>query len=174
MYIPTDAAMLLSMINMKLRDEYGSLQSLCDDLELSQEEIEEKLSTIGYRYDEDLNRFCWVIHKSYPHFHNGVEKRGNFSPLRKNRRTVTRFSVESRREQEGAIAQTDMSEYDLMKLFSAYDGEISMGDFTPDELQEYLAYADGEEQPLSPAEWKAKYFEYYDDVKDKSLKKQDW
>ena len=58
MYIPTDAAMLLSMINMKLRDEYGSLQSLCDDLELSQEEIEEKLSTIGYRYDEDLNRFC--------------------------------------------------------------------------------------------------------------------
>ena len=67
-----------------------------------------------------------------------------------------------------------MSEYDLMKFFSAYDGEISMGDFTPDELQEYLAYADGEEQPLSPAEWKAKYFEYYDDVKDKSLKKQDW
>lgn len=58
MYIPTDATMLLSMINMKLRDEYGSLQSLCDDLELSQEELEEKLSTIGYRYDEVLNRFC--------------------------------------------------------------------------------------------------------------------
>lgn len=58
MYIPTDATMLLSIINMKLRDEYGSLQSLCDDLELSQEEIEEKLSTIGYCYDEGLNRFC--------------------------------------------------------------------------------------------------------------------
>lgn len=58
MYIPTDATMLLSMINMKLRDEYDSLQSLCDDLELSQEEIELKLSTIGYHYDEALNRFC--------------------------------------------------------------------------------------------------------------------
>ena len=67
-----------------------------------------------------------------------------------------------------------MSQYDLMKLFAKYDGEISEGDFTPEELEEYLAYARGEEQPLSPAEWKRQYFAYYDDVKDKSLKKQDW
>lgn len=67
-----------------------------------------------------------------------------------------------------------MSQYDLMRLFSAYDGEISEADFTPEELEEYLAYARGEEHPLSPPEWKARYFEFYDDVKDKSLKKQDW
>lgn len=67
-----------------------------------------------------------------------------------------------------------MSQLDLMKLFSAYDGEISEGDFTPQELQEYLDYLKSEEAPLSPAEWKARYFEFYDDVKDKSLKKQDW
>ncbi|MGN0822976.1 MAG: hypothetical protein ACI4NG_04315 [Candidatus Gallimonas sp.] len=67
-----------------------------------------------------------------------------------------------------------MSEYDLMKLFSAYDGEISVGDFTPEELREYLAYAEGEEEPVSPSEWKQRYFEFYDDVKDSSLKKQDW
>ena len=67
-----------------------------------------------------------------------------------------------------------MSQADLMRLFSTYDGEISEGDFTPEELEEYLAYAKGEEMPLSPAEWKQKYFEFYDDVKDKSLKKQDW
>lgn len=67
-----------------------------------------------------------------------------------------------------------MSQYDLMKLFSAYDGEVSVGDFTPEELQEYLAYAREEERPVSPAEWKRRYFEFYDDVKDKSLKKQDW
>lgn len=67
-----------------------------------------------------------------------------------------------------------MSQLDLMKLFSTYDGEIDVGDFTPDELEEYLAYAKGEERPLSPAEWKEQYFAYYDDVKDKSLKKQDW
>ena len=66
-----------------------------------------------------------------------------------------------------------MSQYDLMKLFSQYD-EISEADFTPEELQEYLAYAQKEEKPLSPAEWKKNYFDFYDDVKDKSLKKQDW
>lgn len=67
-----------------------------------------------------------------------------------------------------------MSQLDLMKLFSLYDGEIGEGDFTPEELQEYLAYASGEERPLPPSEWKARYFDFYDDVKDKSLKKQDW
>ncbi len=67
-----------------------------------------------------------------------------------------------------------MSQYDLMKLFSQYDGEISEGDFTPEELAEYLAYAEGEEKPLSPRDWKERYFEFYDDIKDKSLKKQDW
>lgn len=67
-----------------------------------------------------------------------------------------------------------MAQYDLMKLFEQYDGEISESDFTPEELEEYLKYAEGERQPLSPYEWKAQYFEFYDDVKDKSLKKQDW
>jgi len=67
-----------------------------------------------------------------------------------------------------------MAQSDLMRLFSRYDSEINEGDFTPDELREYLAYAEGEEHPLSPAEWKTRYFEFYDDVKDKSLKRQDW
>ncbi len=67
-----------------------------------------------------------------------------------------------------------MSQYDLMKLFAQYDGEISEADFTPEELEEYLKYAEGEERPLPPHKWKAQYFEFYDDVKDKSLKKQDW
>lgn len=66
-----------------------------------------------------------------------------------------------------------MAQSELMKLFSRFD-EISEGDFTPDELREYLAYAEKESAPLSPAEWKRRYFEFYDDVKDKSLKKQDW
>ncbi len=67
-----------------------------------------------------------------------------------------------------------MSQYDLMKLFSRYDSEVSEGDFTPEELQEYLAFCAGQEDAPSPAEWKRAYFEKYDDVKDKSLKKQDW
>lgn len=67
-----------------------------------------------------------------------------------------------------------MSQLDLMKLFSQYDGEITESDFTPEELEEYLAYVRGGGEPLTPEEWKARYFEFYDDVKDKSLKKQDW
>ncbi len=71
------------------------------------------------------------------------------------------------------LREKTMSRYDLMKLFSQYE-EFSEGDFTPEELEEYLKYAEGEERPLSPYEWKAQYFEFYDDVKDQSLKKQDW
>lgn len=55
--IPNDPIMLLSFINMKLRDFYGSLDSLCDDLDVNKSEITEKLEGIGYRYNEQNNRF---------------------------------------------------------------------------------------------------------------------
>ncbi len=69
-----------------------------------------------------------------------------------------------------------MSELDILKLMQAYGEETELGDFTPEELQELLErmQADGEELPTTPASFKEKYFAYYDDVKDKSLKKQDW
>ena len=68
-----------------------------------------------------------------------------------------------------------MSELDLLKLLQSYGEETDLADFTPDELQELLdrMQADGA-QPLTPATFKEKYFAFYDDVKDKSLKKQDW
>lgn len=52
-----EGEMLLSYINTKLRDYYKSLEALCDDLELSQEEIEEELKRVGYVYCAELNRF---------------------------------------------------------------------------------------------------------------------
>ena len=69
-----------------------------------------------------------------------------------------------------------MSELDILKLLQTYGEETELGDFTPDELQELLErmQADGEELPLTSAGFKEKYFAYYDDVKDKTLKKQDW
>ena len=69
-----------------------------------------------------------------------------------------------------------MSELDLLKLLQTYGEETEIGDFTPEELQDLLArmQADGNELPLSPQTFKERYFAYYDDVKDKSLKKQDW
>ena len=57
MEIPNDSAMLASFLNMKLRDEYESLSSLCDDLELSEEEIVEKLAAAGFHYSKTNNRF---------------------------------------------------------------------------------------------------------------------
>lgn len=52
-----DANMLLSIINMKLRDQYSSLNILCDDLELSEKDIINKLESIGYNYNESENQF---------------------------------------------------------------------------------------------------------------------
>lgn len=55
--LPKDPAMLLSFINMKLRDHYDSLESLCDDLDVSKEDIIETLKKIDYIYDEMNNQF---------------------------------------------------------------------------------------------------------------------
>lgn len=53
-----DAAMLLSFVNMKLRDRYGTLDELCDDLGLDREELERRLAEAGWSYDAKNNRFC--------------------------------------------------------------------------------------------------------------------
>lgn len=49
--------LLLSYINTKLRDGYDSLEALCDDLELSEEEIVRRLGALGYEYSPEHNRF---------------------------------------------------------------------------------------------------------------------
>ncbi len=72
-----------------------------------------------------------------------------------------------------------MSELDILRLMQKYGDETELADFTPEELKELLDrlesdLADGEPLPLTGAAFKEKYFSYYDDVKDKSLKKQDW
>ena len=55
--LPNDPVMLLSVINMKLRDHYDSLDRLCDDMDISKEDIIEKLKKINYEYDEQSNQF---------------------------------------------------------------------------------------------------------------------
>lgn len=53
-----DGAMLLSFINMKLRDRYETLDELCEDLAFDRAELERRLAEIGYTYDEKNRRFC--------------------------------------------------------------------------------------------------------------------
>ena len=55
--LPNDPVMLLSFINLKLRDYYASLAELCEDLNADRAELEEKLAGIDYHYDEGKNQF---------------------------------------------------------------------------------------------------------------------
>ena len=55
--IPNEPVMLLSYINLKLRDYYKDLQALCEDLDVKEEEITGKLASIDYHYDSERNQF---------------------------------------------------------------------------------------------------------------------
>lgn len=56
----------------------------------------------------------------------------------------------------------------MMKLAETLD-EFSMSDYTVEDLQKMRQ--DGGD---AYNKYKQKYFDYYDDVKDKTLKRQDW
>lgn len=55
--MPKDPTMLLSYVNLKLRDHYDSLGKLCEDLDVPEEMITEKLGSIQYYYDSRTNQF---------------------------------------------------------------------------------------------------------------------
>lgn len=57
MELPNDPMMLLSVINMKLRDEYSNLDALCDDLDLDKAALLNKLSQAGFQYNAEANKF---------------------------------------------------------------------------------------------------------------------
>ncbi len=55
--IPKDPVMLLSWINTQLRDQYPSLEELCQSLDLDRQSVEKTLASIDYSYDPKTNRF---------------------------------------------------------------------------------------------------------------------
>ncbi len=55
--LPKDPYILLSYVNTKLRDEYTTLDELCDALNLEKEKLAEQLAKAGFRYDPEQNRF---------------------------------------------------------------------------------------------------------------------
>lgn len=55
--IPKDPVMLLSYMNLKLRDFYSSLEAFADDTGEDIEAIKEKLAAIDYHYDREKNKF---------------------------------------------------------------------------------------------------------------------
>lgn len=55
--IPQDPIILLSWLNMKLRDEYSSLGELCSALGLERQQLEDKMKSAGFDYDPSANQF---------------------------------------------------------------------------------------------------------------------
>lgn len=57
MNLPQDPVILLSVINTLLRDKYKSFDEFCDDYNVNDSEIINKLKLIGYNYNDKLNQF---------------------------------------------------------------------------------------------------------------------
>lgn len=55
--IKMDSNILLSYINTKLRDEFNSLEVLCEDYDLQAEVLIDKLRKLGYQYNRQRNQF---------------------------------------------------------------------------------------------------------------------
>lgn len=52
-----DPFILLSAVNMQLRDEYSSLEELCKVHDISQDELVKKLKDAGFEYVKEINQF---------------------------------------------------------------------------------------------------------------------
>ena len=57
MALPSDPIMLLSVVNLKLRDFYPSLDALCDDMVADSDALCKALSAVGYAYVAAHNEF---------------------------------------------------------------------------------------------------------------------
>lgn len=55
--IPSDPYILLSYINMKLRDKYVNLDELCASLDIERTSLEKRLSDAGFEYVPSVNQF---------------------------------------------------------------------------------------------------------------------
>lgn len=66
MELPEDPMMLFSVINMKLRDCYASLDELCEDMNISKDILIGKLESIGFEYNAEQNKSgkCAIYLKS--------------------------------------------------------------------------------------------------------------
>lgn len=56
MKLPDDPNMLYSILNMKLRDFYPSLDALCEDMGIDNAELEKRLREAGFFYAPEQNR----------------------------------------------------------------------------------------------------------------------
>jgi hypothetical protein len=58
MKLPKDPIILCSYLNTLLRDQYNSLEVLCDDRNIVLDDLLGQMSQSGYRYDRERNQFA--------------------------------------------------------------------------------------------------------------------
>ena len=55
--LPSDPVMLMSFVNTKLRDEFGTLDELCATMGIDRQELEHTLAQAGFEYSKENNKF---------------------------------------------------------------------------------------------------------------------
>ena len=53
--LPRDPDILFSVLNTRLRDFYGSLDALCEDLNEDRQALLDAMAAAGFRYDAEKN-----------------------------------------------------------------------------------------------------------------------
>ena len=55
--LPKDPMILYSVLNTKLRDFYGSLDDLCEDMYVDKQVLLDTMARVGFHYDPNRNAF---------------------------------------------------------------------------------------------------------------------
>lgn len=55
-----DPYILLSIVNMKLRDSFDSFEVMCEEYDLEADLLKKRLKTIGYNYNAGNNQFIAI------------------------------------------------------------------------------------------------------------------
>jgi len=55
--LPRDPVMLMSFVNMKLRDQYDTLEDFCQDYGLTSDKLQTTLAAAGFQYSPENKRF---------------------------------------------------------------------------------------------------------------------
>lgn len=55
--LPQDPFILLSTLNMKLRNQFTDLEKLCIHYQMDPSVLNDKMNAIGFSYDSEINQF---------------------------------------------------------------------------------------------------------------------
>ena len=55
--LPKDPVMLMSFVNMKLRDEYRTLEDFCAAYGLNETQLKAQMETSGFEWMPDIRQF---------------------------------------------------------------------------------------------------------------------